>query len=627
MDLKDGISVIVTLYNKRDYIKDSIRSAIKQFNKNNYQIIVVDDGSSDGSYEIAKEYLRQHKKIDSLIYTQKNSGPSIAINNALKYVKYTHIKLVDGDDIISPDSLQYMKNQMKINNLDLLYGYWEWDNNPSEFKFKRDKPPSTIMINPLKKFIISGWGGSSNLMVKTSALIGVGGCDDRVFVQDNSLPLRIAGNHLRSLVAKKFSIGESKKTICVGPAQVENRIMDNNGQTLYDLSLATLNYIDGAKDLDIFLRRQALKKIIARCWSWRKRAGKKHFLSKFFIIYLMSKLNYKLKSSLVRYYVLNTWINDEKIRKIPQVDSSTKNILIYVGLDLLGDALLKLPMVITLRSIFPNAKITWYAGKGKSVLNDSLLPLRENLIDKVKDDRPYGSSILDFLKRPLKGKYDVIIDTQNRLLTTLLLKKIKTDVFISSSANYFFSDLVPKNKNIKNLSKKLVGLIELLSPKKLNFTKKLATRESKKIGICPGASVIWKKWMIENYIEIAEFLIHKKLQPVFILGQKETDLYRNLERSHGKRIVLFNSSDPMRTIKMAEGLKMGISNDTGCGHLLSYTGIPILTLFGPTRAEKFSPLGNPKNISISSQEVFKSKDINSIPASLVVKKIKHILGY
>ena len=45
----------------------------------------------------------------------------------------------------------------------------------------------------------------------------------------------------------------------------------------------------------------------------------------------------------------------------------------------------------------------------------------------------------------------------------------------------------------------------------------------------------------------------------------------------------------MQTIKMAEGLKMGISNDTGCGHLLSYTGIPVLTLFGPTSAEKFSP--------------------------------------
>ena len=111
-----------------------------------------------------------------------------------------------------------------------------------------------------------------------------------------------------------------------------------------------------------------------------------------------------------------------------------------MGLDLLGDALLKLPMVITLRSIFPNAKITWYAGKGKSVLNDSLLPLRENLIDKVKDDRPYGSSILDFLKRPLKGKYDVIIDTQNRLLTTLLLKRLK-QMFLFLLLQIIFSQI------------------------------------------------------------------------------------------------------------------------------------------------------------------------------------------
>ena len=73
---------------------------------------------------------------------------------------------------------------------------------------------------------------------------------------------------------------------------------------------------------------------------------------------------------------------------------------------------------------------------------------------------------------------------------------------------------------------------------------------------------------------------------------------------------------------------MGISNDTGCGHLLSYTGIPILTLFGPTSAEKILPYRKSKNISISSLKKFsKSKDINSIPASLVVKKIKHILGY
>ena len=45
----------------------------------------------------------------------------------------------------------------------------------------------------------------------------------------------------------------------------------------------------------------------------------------------------------------------------------TIGLLVYVGLDLLGDALLKLPLLKCLRQIFPNAQITWLAGKGNSI--------------------------------------------------------------------------------------------------------------------------------------------------------------------------------------------------------------------------------------------------------------------
>ncbi len=626
MKFKNGISVVVTLFNKEDFITQTLNSAIEQFTTRNFQIIVVDDGSSDNSFMIAKNLLKKLKKIDSLVFTQKNSGPSIAINNALKHVKYSFLKLLDGDDIISPDSLDYMKHQMELKNLDLLYGYWEWSNNPDKFKFKKNKPPSSIMVNPLKRFIISGWGGSSNLMVRTNVLKEVGGCDEAVFVQDFSIPLRIAGNHLKFKNAKQFIIGESKKTICVGPAQIENRIMSNSSQTLYDLSLATLNYIDTAKELHDYLRRNALKKIIARCWSWRRRANKYSFFSWFFIIYLMSKINYKLKASLVRYYVYRTWIDDITIRKISCKDIADKKVLIYVGLDLLGDALIKLPMLKSIKEVFPNAKITWFAGKGKSAYKNSLKQLSEKLIYKTLDDYNYGSSILDFLKKPPLDEYDIVIDTQKRVLTTLLLKRIKTKIFISPCANYIFSDLVPRKKKIKNLSKHLVSLVEIFSPRKIKFLNILDNKNSNRVGICPGASVIWKKWMIENFIEVAEYLIRKKLKPVFILGPKEKDLERNLNRAFGQRIILFKSIDPMQTIKMAKTLKAGISNDTGCGHLMASAGIPVVSIFGPTNSEKFSPIGNPMNTSISSQESLKSKDINSIPTNLVIRLIKDIVN-
>ena len=80
-------------------------------------------------------------------------------------------------------------------------------------------------------------------------------------------------------------------------------------------------------------------------------------------------------------------------------------------------------------------------------------------------------------------------------------------------------------------------------------------------------------------------------------------------------------------IKIVKNCKAGISNDTGCGHLISSTGTPTLTLFGPTDSEKFSPIGNPLHVSISSQKTFKSKNINAIPVNLVLRKLKTIIDY
>ena len=55
---KDGISIIVTLFNKEEYILACLKSAINQFKNSSekYQIIVVDDGSFDSSFKIAKDF-------------------------------------------------------------------------------------------------------------------------------------------------------------------------------------------------------------------------------------------------------------------------------------------------------------------------------------------------------------------------------------------------------------------------------------------------------------------------------------------------------------------------------------------------------------------------------------------
>ena len=202
MQFKNGVSIIVTVFNKEKFIAKTLQSIFIQMNQSS-QLIIVNDGSTDSSLKQIKKSIK-NRNFDIKLIDQKNSGPSIATNNALNFVKYSHLKLVDGDDLIAPDSLNYMKSEIEKLKIDLLYGYWEWSENLEDFKFKSDYHPAKILDNAMERFILGGWGGSSNLMVKTQARISVGGCDEKVFVQDYSIPLRIAVSDFVSSDKLKF---------------------------------------------------------------------------------------------------------------------------------------------------------------------------------------------------------------------------------------------------------------------------------------------------------------------------------------------------------------------------------------------------------------------------------------
>ena len=119
MTYKNGISYIVTVYNKEKFILQTLESIKYQFDKNS-ELIIINDGSSDNSERKIKEFIQSNSKMNIKYNYQNNSGPSSAVNKALKFVKYSHIKLVDGDDILSNDAASYMKGEMERLNLDLF---------------------------------------------------------------------------------------------------------------------------------------------------------------------------------------------------------------------------------------------------------------------------------------------------------------------------------------------------------------------------------------------------------------------------------------------------------------------------------------------------------------------------
>ena len=150
------------------------------------------------------------------------------------------------------------------------------------------------------------------------------------------------------------------------------------------------------------------------------------------------------------------------------------------------------------------------------------------------------------------------------------------------------------------------------------------------VAICPGASVIWKCWPLNNFIEIAKYLYQKELLPIFFLGPKEVKDYRSLKKE--LPFALFplqenniKKASPLHTLAFAKKCSFGISNDTGCGHLLSVANIPLISLFGPTNEEKFAPFNYKGGKVLSAKNYGSSSNMEDIPINAVINSIEEIL--
>ena len=97
-------SVIIPLYNKAPYVAKAIESVLGQTYRD-FEVIVIDDGSTDQSLEVAKTF--ENKSIT--IISQPNSGVSTARNNGVKIAKYPYICFLDADDWWHPTFLEKMK--------------------------------------------------------------------------------------------------------------------------------------------------------------------------------------------------------------------------------------------------------------------------------------------------------------------------------------------------------------------------------------------------------------------------------------------------------------------------------------------------------------------------------------
>lgn len=146
--MKEGlVSIITPVYNGEKYISETIESVIKQTYLD-WEMIVVDDGSKDGSAAIVRRYAEKESRITLL--QQPNGGSASARNNGIRYANGQYIALLDSDDLWDLDFLKSQLVLMKEKNTICVHGSYKRINENSEEILKAWKAKKEVTYKQMQ---------------------------------------------------------------------------------------------------------------------------------------------------------------------------------------------------------------------------------------------------------------------------------------------------------------------------------------------------------------------------------------------------------------------------------------------------------------------------------------------
>lgn len=156
------ISVIIPIYNAKRYINRCINSICIQ-DYPNIEVIIIDDGSKDGSSEICDKYADSDNRIK--IIHQTNLGVSIARNNGINNCSGDYLVFVDADDFLFPGAISHLYNNMTQTNSELVCGSYVMEKTRKrkkiisyQDKVYKDNDYDDNFIDILRKISNAPWG-------------------------------------------------------------------------------------------------------------------------------------------------------------------------------------------------------------------------------------------------------------------------------------------------------------------------------------------------------------------------------------------------------------------------------------------------------------------------------------
>jgi glycosyltransferase involved in cell wall biosynthesis len=203
------VSIISPTYNHEKFISDCIESVLAQ-TYSNWEMIIIDDGSSDSTYSIACTFASKDNRIKP--FTQKNIGIfrlGESYNFALKQCSGKYVAVLECDDVWMPEKLKIQIDDMEqkphcilswgqayLSSIDLSYNYYLAPRNDKDADLFYNKPPGVF----LRKFIYSTLIPALTIIIRRDVLLSIGG-----FIQGFNLPLVDIPTTLELLMLGEFT--------------------------------------------------------------------------------------------------------------------------------------------------------------------------------------------------------------------------------------------------------------------------------------------------------------------------------------------------------------------------------------------------------------------------------------
>jgi len=120
-EYRDKVSIIMPVYNSEKYLEETINSVLGQ-SYSNFELIIVDDGSTDNSLNISREFAKEDKRV-TVIALKENQGFAVARNEGLKRARGEFITGMDSDDIMLPNAVKVRVEFLNSHpEVDLVFG-------------------------------------------------------------------------------------------------------------------------------------------------------------------------------------------------------------------------------------------------------------------------------------------------------------------------------------------------------------------------------------------------------------------------------------------------------------------------------------------------------------------------